>query len=50
LISDETRDTMAASLDLRAETVLEGANHYTMLWPPHTERWAGVLRDSSWYR
>jgi lipase len=50
LISDETRDTMAASLDLRAETALEGANHYTMLWPPHTERWADVLLADSWAR
>ena len=50
LISDETRDTMAASLDLRSDAVLEGANHYTMLWPPHTERWAGVLLADSWAR
>ena len=50
LISDDTRDTMAASLNLRYETVLEGANHYTMLWPEYIPRWADILRDDSWCR
>lgn len=50
LISNDTRDTMAASLDLRHEIVLGGANHYTMLWPEYIPQWADVLRDDSWYR
>ncbi|MCA1848827.1 MAG: alpha/beta hydrolase, partial [Actinobacteria bacterium] len=29
VISDETRDAMAEVLDLRSDTLLEGANHYT---------------------
>src|ERR687898_592623 len=32
LISDEVRNVMAQILDIRAEILLEGANHYTMLW------------------
>ena len=40
LISDETRDVMAESLDIRTEILLEGANHYTMLWPEYTKIWA----------
>lgn len=40
LISTETRDAMAAALDLRSDTVLEGANHYTMLWPEYARMWA----------
>jgi pimeloyl-ACP methyl ester carboxylesterase len=40
LITDETRDAMAGSLDIRTEIRLEGANHYTMLWPEYTKIWA----------
>jgi lipase len=40
VISDETRDAMAGVLDLRSDTLLEGANHYTMLWPKYTRIWA----------
>lgn len=50
LVSAETRDTMAAALDLRSDTLLEGANHYTMLWPEYIPQWADVLRDESWCR
>lgn len=50
LIGAEMRDRMAAALDLRSDVLLEGANHYTMLWPPFTERWVEVLRDDDWYR
>src|SRR5215211_5576734 len=39
LISDETRDVMAETLDIRTEILLEGANHYTMLWPEYTRVW-----------
>jgi lipase len=45
VISDETRDAMAEVLDLRSETILEGANHYTMLWPEYTRVWARIYRD-----
>jgi hypothetical protein len=41
---------MAEVLDLRSEILLEGANHYTMLWSEHLPKWADVLRDDSWYR
>jgi lipase len=50
VISDETRDAMADVLDIRSETLLEGANHYTMLWQEHVPKWAGVLRDDNWWR
>jgi lipase len=45
LISDETRDVMAESLDIRTEILLEGANHYTMLWPEYTRIWAPQVFD-----
>jgi lipase len=45
LISDETRDVMAELLDLRTEVLLEGANHYTMLWPEYTRVWAPRVFD-----
>jgi pimeloyl-ACP methyl ester carboxylesterase len=45
LISDETRDMMAVPLDIRTEILLEGANHYTMLWPEYTKIWAPRVFD-----
>src|ERR687889_2280867 len=45
LISDKTRDMMAELLDLRTEILLEGANHYTMLWPEYTRVWAPRVFD-----
>jgi hypothetical protein len=50
LIPDATRDVMAEALDLRSEMVLPGGNHYTMLWPPYTQQWAGLLYDDGWWR
>src|ERR687894_3262189 len=50
LIPDKTRDIMAEALNVRREMVLEGANHYTMLWPEYTQKWADILRDDSWFR
>jgi len=50
LISDETRDAMAGTLDLREELSLEGATHYTILFQPHTRKWIHLLRDDSWWR
>jgi lipase len=40
LVSDEAKDVMVGSLDIRTEIRLEGANHYTMLWPKYTRIWA----------
>src|SRR5215210_8721965 len=45
LISDEVRDMMAEPLDIRTEILLEGANHYTMLWPEYTRIWAPRVFD-----
>jgi lipase len=45
LVSDEASDVMAGSLDIRTEVVLEGANHYTMLWPEYTRVWAPRVFD-----
>src|SRR5215204_2541695 len=45
LISDEARDVMAGSLDIREEVVVEGANHYTMLWPDYTKIWVPRVFD-----
>jgi pimeloyl-ACP methyl ester carboxylesterase len=50
LIPDGTRDVMAGALDLRWETSLQDANHYAMLWPEYTPKWADILRDDSWFR
>lgn len=50
LIPDGTRDAMAGALDLRLEVLVEGANHYTMLWPEHAPKWAGILSDDGWFR
>jgi len=48
LISDETRDAMVEVLDLRSETLLQGANHYSMLFEPFASRWAGLLSNGWW--
>jgi lipase len=45
LISDETRDVMKQALDIRTEILLEGANHYTMMWPEYTEVWVPRIFD-----
>ena len=45
LISEEARDVMAGSLDIREEVLVEGANHYTMLWPDYTKVWAPRIFD-----
>jgi pimeloyl-ACP methyl ester carboxylesterase len=50
LISEETRALMTSALDVRYELRVGGANHYTLLWPEHTPRWAHLLRDVSWCR
>jgi lipase len=45
LISDETSEVMAGALDVRSEIVLQGANHYTMLWPKYTRVWVDKVFD-----
>ena len=45
LISDEVRDVVVQVLDVRAEIMLEGANHYSMLWPECTKVWAPKIFD-----
>lgn len=50
LISEEARAAMADALDIREEILLEGANHYSMMFDPFVERWARLLRDNSWFR
>jgi lipase len=45
LISEDTRDVMTEALDLRSEILVEGANHYTMLWPEYTPVWADKVLD-----
>src|ERR687890_969713 len=45
LISDEVSELMARLLDIRTEVLLEGANHYTMLWPEFTRIWAPRVFD-----
>jgi lipase len=51
LISDEASEVMAGLLDIRTEVLLEGANHYTMLWPEYTHVWADrVFNPPYWER
>lgn len=51
LVSDEASDAMAGPLDIRTEILLEGANHYTMLWPEYTRIWADkVFNPPFWER
>ena len=45
LVSDEARDAMAGSLDIREEVLVEGANHYTVLWPEYTGVWVPRVFD-----
>jgi lipase len=45
LVSDEASDVMAQVLDIRTEVLLEGANHYTMMWPEYTEAWVPRIFD-----
>jgi lipase len=49
LISDEASEVMAGLLDIRTEVLLEGANHYTMLWPEYTHVWADRVFDPPYW-
>jgi hypothetical protein len=48
LISDDTLDAMAGTLDLREEIFLDGATHYTLLFSEHTRKWVHLLRGGDW--
>jgi hypothetical protein len=45
LISEDASDVMTQVLDVREEVLLEGANHYTMMWPEFTKTWAQRVFD-----
>ena len=45
LISEEARTIMEDSLNLRSDTRLEGANHYTMMWEPYSRYIADAIQD-----
>ncbi|MBA2441234.1 MAG: alpha/beta hydrolase [Rubrobacter sp.] len=45
LIPDEARDAMARLLDLRAERLIPGANHYTMMLDPHAAEVYGLVEE-----
>ena len=45
LISEPARALMGEALDIRSDTVLEGANHYTMLWDEPARRTAEAVQD-----
>lgn len=45
LISGQARAQMGEALDLRSEAILEGANHYTMLWGEHATQVSEAIRD-----
>lgn len=43
LIDDHVRDALAGAVDLRSDTILTGANHYSMMNAPHAEEVARVI-------
>jgi len=45
LVSDDIKDELVRVLDLRSDARIEGANHYTMLWPKYTRIWAPQVFD-----
>lgn len=45
LISEAARAAMGESLDLRSDTVLDEANHYTMMFEPYASEVAASIRD-----
>ena len=45
LISEAARAAMGESLDLRSDTILEGANHYSMMFEPYASEISGRIRD-----
>ncbi len=45
LISEPARAAMGDALDLRSDTVLDGANHYSMLFQPYSHQVADAIRE-----
>lgn len=45
LISKAARAEMGEVLDLRSDTVLDGANHYNMMWGEYSRQTADAVRD-----
>jgi pimeloyl-ACP methyl ester carboxylesterase len=45
LISETARAEMGEVLDLRSDTVLDGANHYSMMWGEYSRQTADAVRD-----
>jgi hypothetical protein len=50
LIPDNTLGAMQSALDIRHETRIEGANHYTLLWPEYTPLWTNILLEDGAFR
>lgn len=50
LIPDNTLGAMQSALDIRHETRIEGANHYTLLWPEYTPLWTNILLEDGPFR
>lgn len=44
LISEQAHAAMGEALDIRSDTVLDGANHYTMLWGEYSRQAADAIR------
>lgn len=44
LISEQARAAMGDALDLRSDTVLDGANHYSMMFQPYAAQIANDIR------
>ena len=45
LISEPARAAMGEALDLRSDMVLDGANHYSMLFQPYSQQVADAIRN-----
>ena len=45
MISEQARTVMGDVLDLRSDTVLDGANHYSMLFQPYSQQVAYAIRE-----
>lgn len=50
LISEKVREAMAGALDLRFQTRVAAANHYTLLYEPNVEEFVALLASESWTR
>ena len=50
LIPDSILGAMSGALDIRRGIHLDGANHYTVLWPEYTSLWANILLKDEAFR